>query len=74
MLMACRQVTQRAAGQRPGAAQPEAGIVVCSGRIKWGFPKTRGTLLGVPINKDYTILGSILESPYFGKLPNHAIV
>ena len=33
-----------------------------------GFPK-----LGVPFrgpkNKDYSILGSILGSPYFGKLP-----
>ena len=28
-----------------------------------------GTLLGVPHNKDYSILGSILGSPYFGKLP-----
>ena len=42
------------------------------------FPKIRGTLLGVPQNKDYSILGSILGSPYFGKLPygysspNHA--
>ena len=28
-----------------------------------------GTLLGGPFNKDYSILGSILGSPYFGKLP-----
>ena len=35
----------------------------------WGFPKIRGTLLGVPYNKDYSILGSILGSPYLGKLP-----
>ena len=34
----------------------------------WGFPKIRGTILGVH-NKDYSILGSILGSPYFGKLP-----
>ena len=26
-------------------------------------------LFGVPYNKDYSILGSILGSPYFGKLP-----
>ena len=26
-----------------------------------------------PNNKDYNILGSILGSPYFGKLPNHAV-
>ena len=29
-----------------------------------GFPKSRG-----PTNKDYSILVSILGSPYFGKLP-----
>ena len=28
-----------------------------------------GTFLGVPHNKDYSILGSILGFPYFGKLP-----
>ena len=37
---------------------------------KWGFPKIRGTLLGGPYNKDNIILGSILGSPDFGKLPN----
>ena len=31
----------------------------------WGFPKIRDTLVG------YSILGSILGSPYFGKLPYH---
>ena len=43
----------------------------------WGFPKNRGTFLGVPIirtityshNKDYNILGSILGHPNFGKVP-----
>ena len=34
----------------------------------WGFPKIRGTFLWVAGNKNYTILGSILGSPYFGKL------
>ena len=33
-----------------------------------GFPKSRGTFLGGPHNKDHSILGSILGSPYFGKL------
>ena len=28
-----------------------------------------GTFFGGPHNKDYSILGSILGSPYFGKLP-----
>ena len=37
---------------------------------KWGFPRIRGTILGGPNNKDCNILGSILVSPYFGKLPN----
>ena len=42
-------------------------------RNKWGFPIIRGTLSGVlmgPYKKDYRILGSILGSPYFGKLTN----
>ena len=33
------------------------------------FPKIRGTFFGGPNNKDYSILGSILGYPYFGKLP-----
>ena len=41
-------------------------------RLKWGFPKIRGTFLEVPIphNKDYSVFGSILGFPYFGNLPN----
>ena len=34
----------------------------------WRF-KIMGTFFGGPYNKDYSILGSILGSPYFGKLP-----
>ena len=35
-----------------------------------GFPKLGASIfLGGPHNKDYSILGSILGSPYFGKLP-----
>ena len=34
-----------------------------------GFPKIRGYHFGSSHNKDYSILGSILGSPYFGKLP-----
>ena len=37
---------------------------------KWGFPKIRGYLFGGPYNKDYSILGSILGYPSFGKLPS----
>ena len=33
-----------------------------------GFPKL-GVPFGGPNDKDYSILGSILGSPYFGKLP-----
>ena len=33
------------------------------------FPKIRGTILGGPYDKAYSILGSILGSPSFGKLP-----
>ena len=58
--------------------EPSTGVgrtfprVCCAGRVYGGFPK-----LGVqnwgPHNKDYSILGSILGSPYLGKLPYHAI-
>ena len=39
---------------------------------KWKMlvSQIRGTLCRDPFNKDYSILGSILGSPYFGKLPN----
>ena len=32
----------------------------------WGFPKIRGTILGVSRRKDYSILGSILGSLILG--------
>ena len=38
-------------------------------RVYMGVPKNYGYLFGGPYNKDYSILGSILGSPYFGKLP-----
>ena len=34
-----------------------------------GVSQNSGYLFGGPNNKDYSILGSILGSPYFGKLP-----
>ena len=34
-----------------------------------GVSQITGTFLGGPHNKDYSILGSILGSPHFGKLP-----
>ena len=37
-----------------------------SARLKWEFPKTRGTLFGGPYSKDPTISGTILGSPIFG--------
>ena len=48
-------------------------MLVHDRQIKWGFPKIRGTFLRGPHNKDHSILGSILESPYFGKLPNQIL-
>ena len=35
-----------------------------------GVSQDRGIMLGGPHNKDCSIWGSILGSPYFGKLPN----
>ena len=35
----------------------------------WGFPIIMDTFLGGSYNKDCSVLGSILGSPYFGKLP-----
>ena len=35
-----------------------------------GVLKIRGTFLGSPDNKDYSIFGSILGPRYLGKLPN----
>ena len=32
-----------------------------------GFPKIKGTFLGGPHNKDYSIFGSVLGSPLFGE-------
>ena len=37
--------------------------------MKLGVSQNSGYLFGGPHNKDYSILGSILGSPYFGKLP-----
>ena len=45
------------------------GLACCEDGFIWGFPEIRGTLFGGPHNKDYSILGSILGSPNFGKLP-----
>ena len=37
--------------------------------FRWGFPK-----IGRPHYKDYSLLGSILGSPYLGKAPRSAFV
>ena len=46
---------------------------LCRGLEGLGFPKIRGTILGVAIIRTIvtivSILGSILGSPNFGKLP-----
>ena len=48
----------------------EFGSSAATLNSKWGFPRIRGNFLGGTHNKDYSILRSILGSPYFGKLPN----
>ena len=45
----------------------ETGIM--QGIIGIRVSKNYGYHFGGPHNKDYSILGSILGSPYFGKLP-----
>ena len=37
--------------------------------VDTGVSQNYGYLFGSPHNKDYSILGSILGFPYFGKLP-----
>ena len=44
----------------PGSYQP--------GLFLWGFPKLEVPFWGL-YDKDHSIFGSILGSPYFGKLP-----
>ena len=39
-----------------------------------GVSQNYGYLFGSPHNKDYSILGSILGFPYFGKLPYKHII
>ena len=41
---------------------------------KWEFTKIRCTFLGGPHIKDYSILGSILGYPNFGKVPNKFVL
>ena len=40
-----------------------------AGGLAFGGFQSLGYHFGGPYNKDYSILGSILGSPYFGKLP-----
>ena len=37
--------------------------------VIWGFPKIRGTFLVGPLLRMIVFWGTILRSPYFGKLP-----
>ena len=46
--------------------------VMLAARRHGGFPKL-GYHFGGPHNKDHSILGSILGSPYFGKLPHDTV-
>ena len=38
-----------------------------------GVSQNQGYLIGGPHSKDYSILGSIFGSPYFGKLAYNAV-
>ena len=42
--------------------------------IYGGFPKLGVPFFGGPYNKDYSILGSILGSPNFAKLPYRSLL
>ena len=42
-----------------------AGTMIFYG-VYGGFPKTSSTFWGGPYHKDYSLLGSILGSPYSG--------
>ena len=55
----------RPPGKRP--PKPQTWGCVC---CQW-FPEIRSFFVGVrcPLEKDYSILGSMLGTPYFGKLP-----
>ena len=44
-------------------------LCLCRGLYGLGFPQNSGYHFGGPYTKDYSILESILGSPYFGKLP-----
>ena len=46
-----------------------ASIILRPVRTIWGYPKIRIGHFERPNNKDYSILGSMLGSLYFGKLP-----
>ena len=50
----------------PTLEQSMLGVIVRA--VYGGFPKLGAPFWG-PNNKGYSILGSILGSPYFGKLP-----
>ena len=49
------------------------GLLTCARGLIRGFPKIRGYLFGDPYNKVYSILGSILGYPNFGKLPTEPL-
>ena len=55
--------------QRTG---PGNATLLIAPPLNGGFPNL-GYLFGGPHNKDYSMLGSILGSPYIGKLPNGLI-
>ena len=46
------------------------GLGVSLNSLILGSSQNEGYLTGGPHNKDYSFLGSIFGSPYFGKLPD----
>ena len=60
----CLRSLTFAAEEKTSPSQPKR----CWKRRSEDFPKLGIPFLGVPNSKDYSILGSILGSPNFGKL------
>ena len=52
-------------------ARPSCKVLLCFIlKPKWGFPKIRGTILGVPIIRTLVFWVLYWGPPYFGNQPN----
>ena len=56
--------------RKPFKPDPYIGSRLHARLLQMGVSQNQGYPFGGPYNKDYSILGSILGSPYFEKLPN----